>query len=42
MLQESLSSLAILNFESVIIDLINIDSVIDEFGSRNNRKFPFF
>ena len=42
MLQERLSSLAILNFESEFIKLINIEDVIDEFASNKNRKFAFF
>jgi hypothetical protein len=42
MLQESLSSLAILNFESEFIRLINIEDVIDSFASNKNRKFAFF
>ena len=42
MLQDRLSSLAILNFESEFIKLINIEDVIDEFASNKNRKFAFF
>lgn len=42
MLQERLSSLAILNFESEFIKLINIEDVIDEFANNKNRKFAFF
>ena len=42
MLQERLSSLAILNFESEFIRLINIEDIIDSFASNKNRKFAFF
>jgi hypothetical protein len=42
MLQDRLSSSAILNFESEFINLINIEDVIDEFASNKNRKFAFF
>ena len=43
MLQERLSALSILNFESDCIKLVNIENVIDEFGkNRKNRKFAYF
>ena len=41
MLQDRLSSLAILNFESEMLYLINIEEVIDEFSSKKNRKTIF-
>ena len=42
MLQTRLSALAVLNFESECIKLINIDDVIDEFANNKNRRFAFF
>ena len=42
MVQERLSSLAILNFESKMINLIDVEAIVNEFGSKNNRKFSFF
>ena len=42
MLQERLSALAILNFESENIKLVNIEDVINEFANNKNRRFAFF
>jgi hypothetical protein len=42
MVQERLSSLAILNLESEMINLIDIEEVITEFSSKLNRNLNFY
>jgi hypothetical protein len=42
MVQERLSSLAILNLESEMINLIDIEEVITEFSSKLNRNLNLY